>query len=78
MITKINYSYDYLEMLADDLSDLSEDEDNLYPDGENGEDMKLIQLELKPTTNPKIKQLFSDMDKVNVSVDEYMSIDSFY
>ncbi|KAF6023896.1 hypothetical protein EB796_017805 [Bugula neritina] len=48
------------EMLADDLSDLSEDDDNLYPDGENeeAEGLKLIQLELKPTTNPKIKQLF--------------------
>ncbi|KAF6018683.1 hypothetical protein EB796_023013 [Bugula neritina] len=67
-------------MLADDLSDLSEDDNNLYPDGENeeAEGLKLIQLELKPTTNPKIKQLFSDTDKVNVSVDEYMSIDSFY
>jgi len=88
MMTKINCLNDCLEMLADDLSDLSEDDDNLYPDGENeeAEGLKLIQLELKPTTNPelkpttnpKIKQLFSDTDKVNVSVDEYMSIDSFY
>jgi len=54
----------------DDLSDLSEDDDNLYPDEENKEDMKLVPLELKPTTNPKIKQLFSNTDKVNVSADE--------
>jgi len=78
MMTKISCSHDCLEILADDLSDLSEDDDNLYPDGENGKGLKLIQLELKPTTNPKIKQLFSDTDKVNVSVDEYMSIDYFY
>jgi len=78
MMTKINCSNNCLEILADDLSDLSEDDDNLYPGGENGEDIKLIQLELKPTTNPKIKQLFSDTDKVNVSVDEYISIDSLY
>jgi len=55
------------DLSDDDLSDLSEDDDNLYPDEENEEGMKLIQLELKPTTNPKIKQLFSNTDKVNVS-----------
>jgi len=53
----------------DDLSDLSEDDDNLYPDEENKEDMKLVQLELKPTTNPRIKKLFSNTDKVIVSAD---------
>jgi len=63
-MTKINCSNDCLEMLADDLSDLSEDDDNLYPDVENGEGLNLVQLEMKPTTNPKIKQLFSDTDKV--------------
>jgi len=55
----------------DDLSDLSEDDDNLHPEQENEKDIKLIQLELKPTNNPRIKQLFSNTDKVNVSVDEY-------
>jgi len=59
------------ELNDDDLSDLSEDDDNLYPDKEIEEDMKLIQLELKPTTNPKIKQLFSKTDKVSVSADEH-------
>jgi len=54
----------------DDLSDISEDDDNLYPDEENEKDMKLIQLELKPTTNPRIKKLFSNTDKVIVSADE--------
>ncbi|KAF6026047.1 hypothetical protein EB796_015644 [Bugula neritina] len=48
----------------DDMSDLSEDDDNLYPDEENEKDMKLIQLELKPTTNPRIKKLFSNTDKL--------------
>jgi len=55
----------------DNLSDLSEDDDNLYPDEENEEQMKLIPLELKPTTNPKIKQLFSKTEKVSVSADEH-------
>jgi len=59
------------ELNDDDLSDLSEDDDNLYPDEENEEGMKLIQLELKPTTNSRIKQLFSNTDKVNVSADEH-------
>jgi len=55
----------------DDLSDLSEDDDNLYPDEDNKKGMKLIQLEPKPTTNSRIKQLFSKTDKVNVSADEH-------
>jgi len=58
------------ELNDEDLSDLSEDDDTLYPDGENEKDMKLIQLELKLTTNLRIKQLFSNTDKVNVSADE--------
>jgi len=62
-------------MTADDdgdLSDLSEeDDDTLYPDEENEEGIRLIHLELKPTTNPRIKQIFSNTDKVNVSADEH-------
>jgi len=55
----------------DDLSDLSKDDDNLYPDKENKEGLELVQLELKQTTNPRIKQLFSNTDKVNVSANEH-------
>jgi len=52
----------------DDLSDLSEDDDNLYPDGENEEDVKLIKPNLKTTRNPRIKNLFSNGEKVGVPV----------
>jgi len=48
----------------DDLSDLSDDEENLCPDGKEVEDMKFIGLRLNPTSNPKIIQLFSNTDKV--------------
>ncbi|KAF6030008.1 hypothetical protein EB796_011687 [Bugula neritina] len=48
----------------DDLSDLSEDDDNLYPDGENEEDVNLIQPNLKTTRNLRIKYLFSNAEKV--------------
>jgi len=51
----------------DDLSDLSDDDDNLYPDEKEVEDMKFIRLRLNPTINPKIKQLFSNTDKVIIS-----------
>jgi len=59
------------ELNDDDLSNLSEDDDNLYPDKENEGNVKLIQLELKPTTNPKIKKLFLNTDKVNLSADKH-------
>ncbi|KAF6026051.1 hypothetical protein EB796_015641 [Bugula neritina] len=59
------------ELDDDDLSDLSEDNGSLQSDRENKKGIKLIQLELKPTTNPRIKQLFSNTDKVNVSADEH-------
>jgi len=52
----------------DDLSDLSEDDDNLYPDGENEEDVNLIQPNLKTTRNLRIKYLFSNAEKVGVSI----------
>ncbi|KAF6033492.1 hypothetical protein EB796_008203 [Bugula neritina] len=48
----------------DDLSDLSDDDENLYPDRKEVEDMKFIRLRLNPTSNPKIRQLFSNTDKV--------------
>ncbi|KAF6034219.1 hypothetical protein EB796_007478 [Bugula neritina] len=48
----------------DDLSDLSDDEENLYPDRKEVEEMKFIRLRLNPTSNPKIRQLFSNTDKV--------------
>ncbi|KAF6025189.1 hypothetical protein EB796_016500 [Bugula neritina] len=51
-----------------DLSDLSEDDDNLYLDKENEKDMKLIQLKLKPTSNLNIKNLFTNADKVKILV----------
>ncbi|KAF6040768.1 hypothetical protein EB796_000932 [Bugula neritina] len=48
----------------DDLSGLSDDDENLYPDGKEVEEMKFIRLRLNPTSNPKIRQLFSNTDKV--------------
>ncbi|KAF6041121.1 hypothetical protein EB796_000568 [Bugula neritina] len=48
----------------DDLSDLSDDDENLYPDRKEVEEMKFIRLRLNPTSNPKIRQLFSNTDKV--------------
>jgi len=51
----------------DDLSDLSDDDENLYPDVKEVEDMKFIRLRLNPTSNPKIRQLFSNTDKVITS-----------
>ncbi|KAF6039057.1 hypothetical protein EB796_002635 [Bugula neritina] len=47
----------------DDLSDLSDDDENLYPDVEKVEEMKFIRLRLNPTCNPKIRQLFSNTNK---------------
>jgi len=49
-----------------DLSDLSEDDDNLYPDEENKENVNLIQPNLKTTRNLRVKNLFSNADKVGV------------
>ena len=51
----------------DDLSDLSDDDENLYPDRKEVEEMKFIRLRLNPTSNPKIRQLFSNTDKVITS-----------
>jgi len=48
----------------DDLSDLSDDDENMCPGEEEVEEMKLIRLRLSPTSNSKIKQLFSNTDKV--------------
>jgi len=53
-----------------DLSNLSEDDDNLYPDEKNEKDMKLIQLKLKSTSYLKIKNLFANADKVKILVYE--------
>ncbi|KAF6040760.1 hypothetical protein EB796_000924 [Bugula neritina] len=39
----------------DNLSDLSDDDENLYPDGKEVEKMKFIRLRLNPTSNPKIR-----------------------
>jgi len=50
-----------------DLSDLSDVNDNVYPDEENEENTKLIQPNLKTTRNLRIKNLFSDAEKVGVS-----------
>jgi len=47
----------------DDLSDLSDEDEYLYPD-EEGEKMKLMRLKLEGTTSFKIKKLFSNTDKV--------------
>jgi len=49
-----------------DLSDLSEDDDNLYPDEENEENVKMIQPNLKTTRNLRIRNLFSNAEKVGV------------
>jgi len=46
------------------LSDLSDEDDNLYPDEEFGEEMKLIRLNPTPTTNARIRRLYSNTDKV--------------
>jgi len=51
-----------------DLSDLSKDDDNLYPDEEKKEDVKLIQPNLKTTRNLRIRNLFSNAKQVGVSV----------
>jgi len=51
----------------DDLSELSDDDENLYPDRKEVENMKFIRLRLNPTSNPKIRQLFSNTDKVITS-----------
>jgi len=52
----------------EDLSDLSDEDENLYPDREEVEEMKFIRLRLNPTSNPEIRQLFSNTDKVITSV----------
>jgi len=52
---------------TDALSDLSDDDENLYPDEEDVENMKFIRLRLNPTSNPNIIQLFSNTDKVITS-----------
>jgi len=51
----------------EDLSDLSDDDEQLYPDGAEVENMKFIRLRLNPTSNPKIQQLFLNTDKVITS-----------
>ncbi|KAF6036178.1 hypothetical protein EB796_005513 [Bugula neritina] len=48
----------------DDLSDLSDEDEYLYPEGGEGEQLKLIRLTPNRTTNPKIKKLFSNTDRV--------------
>jgi len=48
----------------DDLSDLSDEDEYLYPEGGEGEQLKLIRLTPSRTTNPKIKKLFSNTDRV--------------
>jgi len=52
-----------LKLAYDDLSDLSDEDEYLYPD-KKGVELKLIKPKLNPTTNPRIKQLFSNTDKV--------------
>jgi len=49
----------------DDLSDLSDEDEYLYPD-EEGKQMKLMRLKLERTTSLKIKKLFSNTDKVKI------------
>jgi len=48
----------------DDLSDLSDEDEYSYPDKEKGVQMRFIRPKLETTTNSKIKQLFSNTDKV--------------
>ncbi|KAF6017305.1 hypothetical protein EB796_024372 [Bugula neritina] len=48
----------------DSLSDLSDEDEYLYPGGEKREHLKLIRLKLEKTTSPKIRKLFSNTDKV--------------
>jgi len=52
----------------DDLSDLSDDDAVLQTSEEKDKDMKLIKLSLKPTSNPRVKQLFPNTVKVVISV----------
>jgi len=47
-----------------DLSDLSDEDEVLQTSEEKDKDMKLVKLNLKPTSNPRIKQLFSNTVKV--------------
>jgi len=49
----------------DDLSDLSDEDEYLYPDEEGGQ-MKFIRPKLEGTTSLKIKKLFSNTDKVRI------------
>jgi len=51
-----------------DVSDLSnDDDDTLYPSKTKVKDMKFIRPKLKSTSSPKIKQLFSNTNKVTTS-----------
>jgi len=52
----------------DDLSDLSDDDEVIQTGEEKDKDMKFIKLNLKPTSNPRIKQLFPKTDKVVILV----------
>jgi len=47
-----------------DLSDLSDEDEVLQTSEEKDKDMKLVKLNLKPTSNLRIKQLFSNTVKV--------------
>jgi len=51
----------------DDLSDLSDEDVVLQTGEEKDKDMKLVKLNLKPTSNPRIKQLFPNTVKVVIS-----------
>jgi len=56
----------------DDLSDLSDEDEYLYPEGGEGEQLKLIRLTPSRTTNPKIRKLFSNTDRVIIHLNHAM------
>jgi len=62
------------DVTADDaLSDLSDEDEYLYPDGEEGEQLKLIRLTPNRPTNLKIRNDFSNTDKVIIHLIQMIS-----
>jgi len=48
----------------DELSDLSEDDDNIVPERDGRRQRVQIRLTVTPTTHPKVQELFNNTEKV--------------
>jgi len=48
----------------DELSDLSEDDDNIVPEQDGKRQRVQIRLTVTPTTHPKVQELFNNTEKV--------------